>query len=309
MKKTISYLFVGASMVILLFLESCSKSSSPLPLIGGYASSDAVASSNLVSYFPFDGNANDSKNASVSATVVGATFVKGLRGESYKGATGSYATVAPSAAYTSLSSYTASFWYKLGAQPNSTSGPQGLFFVSGTKSSSTSTYLPANGTELIFEIENHAKTNSDSLELHHGLTNLGSAGYQGFTMVAYDTTSFKGWIHVVATYDGGSSTYVIYQDGVAIANHSAFPTSTSTILYQGDITANPSVAPLGKMDWSSDPAYQITLGTWPAGVYGVSPSLGSNGCFLGQLDELRVYNTALSASDVGALYQLGLAGR
>ncbi|MBS1950835.1 MAG: hypothetical protein OJF59_002262 [Cytophagales bacterium] len=308
MKKTINYLFVGFSALVALTLVQCSKSSSSLPAINGYTSSDAVAASNLVSYFPFDGNANDSKNSSTTATAVGVTFVKGLRGEAYQGATGAYATLAPSAAYSSLPSYSVSMWYKLSAQPNNTSGPQGLFFLSGTQSNSQSSYQPVNGTLLIFEIENHAKTGSDSLQLHHGFTNLGSAGWQGFTMNAYDTSSFKGWSHIVTTYDGSSSTYVIYADGMPISNQSAFGTSTSSVLYQGNSGAAATTGQ-GNLSWSTDPPKAITIGTWPAGVYGVSPTLGSNGCFLGKMDELRIYNKALSPVEVGSLYQLGSAGR
>jgi len=298
MKKTISYLFMGASVVTLLALGSCSKSSDTLPAINGYASSDAVASTNLVSYFPFDGNAKDSKGTA-TATEVGVTYSTGLRGQAYKGATGAYATLAPSAAFSSLPSYTLSMWYKLGAQPNANSGPQGLFFLSGTNTLN----------ELIYEIDlpSGTQVGTDSLKIHHGFTNLASTGYQGFTMEAYDTTKYKdkGWIHLVTTYDGGSSTYVIYQDGVASVNASAFGKATSTILLQGQA---PSPGQ-GNLSWSTDVPKVITIGTWPATLYGVSPTLGSNGCFLGQMDELRIYNKALSASDVGALYQLGLAGR
>ncbi len=296
MKKTISYLCVGASVVTLLALGSCSKSDT-LPAIDGYSSSDAVAPTNLVSYFPFDGNANDSKNSSVTATVVGATFTKGLRGQAYHGATGAYATLAPSAAFSNLPSYSLSMWYKLGAQPNSTSGPQGLFFLTGTNTLN----------ELIYEIDtpNSSQVGTDSLKIHHGFTNLGSTGYQGFTMEAFDTTAYKGWIHLVTTYDGGSSTYTIYQDGVAILNASAWGKKTTYVLYQDGA----QTIPQGNLSWASDAPKQIIIGTWPATLYGVSPTLGANACFLGQMDELRIYNKALSASDVGALYQLGLAGR
>jgi len=300
MKKTIIYLFMGAGAVALLALAgSCSKSSDTLPTIGGYASSDAVASTNLVSYFPFDGNANDSKGTA-TATEVGVTYATGLRGKAYKGAAGAYATITPSAAYSNLPSYTLSMWYKVSAQPNSNTGPQGLFFLSGTNTQN----------ELIYEIDNPSasQVGGDSLKIHHGFTNLGATApgaYQGFTMEAYDTTAYKGWIHLVTTYDGGSSTYIIYQDGIAIKNASAFGKTTSTVLLQGQAPA----AAQGNLSWASDAPKTIIIGTWPAGLYGVSPTLGSNGCFRGQMDELRIYNKALSASDVGALYQLGLAGR
>jgi len=300
MKKTISYLLVGVSAMAMLTLGSCSKSSDTLPTIGGYASSDAVASTNLVSYFPFDGNANDSKNSGTSATVVGATFTKGLRGQAYQGAAGAYATIAPSAAYNSLPSYTLSVWYKVSGQPNATTGPQGLFFLSGTNTLN----------ELIYEIDrpNTSQVGTDSLKLHHGFTNLGSAGWQGFTMEAYDTSSYKGWKHMVTTYDGASSTYVIYGDGVPLLNASAWGKFTSYVLYQGNSGAAATTGQ-GSLSWSTDAPKVITIGTWPATLYGVSPTLGANGCFVGQMDELRVYNKALSATDVSALYLLGKAGR
>jgi hypothetical protein len=300
MKKTISYLFMGASVMTLLALGSCSKSSDTLPTIGGFASSDAVAKANLVSYFPFNSNAKDSLNSSSAATVVGVTFTAGLRGKAYQGTTGAYATLVPSAAYSSLPSYTFSLWYKVSAQPTDASGPEGLFFLSGTN----------NGTELIYEIDHPSasQVGTDSLKIHHGFTNLASAGWQGFTMEAYNTTNYTSWIHLVTTYDGASSTYIIYQNGVPVKNSSAFGKTTSTVLYQGN-SGTDATTGQGNLSWSTDAPKAITIGTWPAGVYGVSSSLGSNGCFLGQMDELRIYNVALTPAEVGALYGLGAAGR
>ena len=83
-----------------------------IPLIGGYASSDSVAAANLIAYFPFDGNANDTKGG-MTPTVVGTiTYTTGIRGQAYQGAAGAYATYTPSAAFTSLPSYSFSVWYQ-----------------------------------------------------------------------------------------------------------------------------------------------------------------------------------------------------
>ncbi|MGC4021294.1 MAG: Ig-like domain-containing protein [Cyclobacteriaceae bacterium] len=314
MKKTMMYLFMGMSVGTLFLVESCSKSSDALPTIGGYSSSDAVAPDNLVSYFPFEGNANDSKGTA-TATEVNVTYAtKGVKGKAYQGAAGAYATLAPSTAFSSLPSYTVSMWYKVTAQPTSGTGPQGLFFLSGTASNSGTDYEPSNGTELIFEIDlpSESQVGTDSLKIHHGFTNLNtnrlSGAWNGFTMEAYDTTDYKNWVHLVATYDGGSSTYIIYQDGVPILNSSAWGKKTSYVLYQGN-SGDAGTTGQGDLSWTPDPPKAITIGTWPAGVYGVSPSLGSNGCFRGQLDEIRIYNKALSPTDIGALYLLGVAGR
>jgi hypothetical protein len=300
MKKTISYLLMGVGMVSLLTLANCSKKNDSLPQIDGYSSSDAVAPDALVAYFPFDGNSNDTKGGS-TASAVGVTYPTGLRGQAYQGATGAYATLTPSAAFSSLPSYSLSLWYKLSAQPDANSGPQGLFFLAGTNTLN----------ELIYEIDrpSGSQVGTDSLKLHHGFTNLGSAGYQGFTMEAYDTTKYKNyWIHVVTTYDASSSTYVVYQDGIASINGSAFGKTASTVLYQGQSGAAATTGQ-GSLSWSTDPPKQIIIGTWPATLYGVSPTLGSTACFLGQMDELRIFNRALTTAEVGALFQLGLAGR
>jgi hypothetical protein len=297
MKKTISYVSMGVALVSLLTLANCSKKDSPLPQIDGYNSSDDVASDALVSYFPFEGNTNDTKGGS-TGTAVGVTYAAGVKGQAYQGAEAAYATVAPSAAFSSLPSYTISLWYKLPAHNTHT---MGLFFLSGTN----------NLAELIYEIDNYKKNTGDTLEIHGGFTNLGvpSTSYQGFTMTSHDTSAYKTkWVNLVASYDGSSSTYVTYQDGTAILNNSAFGNVLAGVLFQN--TSGPDATkPQGSLSWSTDAPKVITIGTWPPTLYGVSATLGSAGCFTGLMDEIRIYDRVLTTAEVGAIYQLGVAGR
>jgi hypothetical protein len=159
--------------------------------------------------------------------------------------------------------------------------------------------------ELIYEIEPFHPVSNDSVKIHHGFTDLGSPAYQGFTMESFDTAAIGKWIHVVTTYDGGSSTYVVYQNGVPINNSSAFGVNTSTAMW----TDGSKTTPLGNLSFASDPPKMIIIGTWPATLYGVSPSLGANGSFKGQMDELKIFNKALSQQEVAGLYLNGKAGR
>jgi len=288
---------LSAATLALFSITSCSKkSSSPPPpvLIGGYASSDSVASANLIAYWPFDGNSNDVKG-NLTAHAVQVTYGTGMRGQAYQGGDSTYATLVPDAAFSTLGSYSTSLWYKLTAQPTA-GDPGGLFFLSGT----------ANPNLLLCELESYAPVSGDSVKIHHGFFDVISPAYQGFTMESYDTAAIGKWVHVVTTYDGSSSTYVIYQDGVAIGNNSAFGQNITLTHMWTDGTMT---TPLGSLGWGSDAPVQIVIGTWPAGLYGVSPSLGSNGCFRGELDELRVFNKALSTSEVAGLYLNGKAGR
>jgi len=281
------------------FFLSCSKSSNnvapPTPL-GGYISSDSVAPGNLVAYWPFDGNANEQK-ANITANTVGATFTTGLRGQAYQGATGAYSTLTlPSGnAFSSLGSFSVSFWYKLPSQQPA-GNPGGIFFLTGA----------SNLNELIYEIEPYSPVSGDSVKIHHGFNDLGSPDYKLFVMESYDTAAINQWVHVVTTYDGGSSTYTIYQNGAPIGNNSAFGQNiTPTPMW----TDGTKTTALGNISFASDPPTGIVIGTWPPTLFGVSPTLGANGCFLGQLDEFRVFNKALSSSEVTGLYLNGKSGR
>ena len=304
MKKIVSALSLGILSVALVgvVFSSCKKSSTIAPptLIGGYASSDSVAPGNLIAYWPFDGNANDVKGGQTGTTAGGVSFTTGVRGQAYQGTSSGYATVPANSSFASIGSYSVSFWFKLPAQPVSSpnNDPAGMFFLSGTTTQN----------EIMAEIESYKPVSKDSVKIHHGFNNVGSPAWQGFIMESFDTSAINNWIHQVTTYDGASSTYTIYENGVAIGNSSAFSNGTyvtPTTIY----TDGSKATPMGNLNFSSDPPKQVILGTWPAGLFGVSPTLGSNGCFLGQMDELRVYNKALSASEVNGLYLNGKAGR
>jgi len=112
-------------------------------------------------------------------------------------------------------------------------------------------------------------------------------------------------VHLVVTYDGGSSTYTVYQN--------ATPSGTSTAFSNGGyITPNPlwtdgtKTTPLGNLSFSTDPPVSVIIGSWPDGLFG---QVAANTCFLGQLDELRVFNKALTQTEVAGLFLNGQAGR
>jgi hypothetical protein len=300
-KSKFHFLAISVLTAAVLGLGACSKSDSgttpppgPTP-IGGYVSSDSVAASSLIAYFPFDGNSNDVKG-SQTATASGVTYAAGgVRGQAYQGATGAYATLPAGHAYDSLKSYSLSVWYNLAAQP-ADGNPGGMFFLAGTNELNL----------LLLETEHYAPVSGDSVRVHHGFNDVGGTGpYKNFTMEAFDTAAIGKWVHFVMTYDGPSSTYVVYQNGVAVLNQSAFGKTTSTVLQNN----NPGGSPLGNMSFATDGPATVFIGTWPPTLYGVSPTLGANGSYLGEMDELRVFNKALTTGEVAGLYLNGKANR
>jgi len=298
-------LFLAAVIGLAFFgLQSCSKKSSgssgPTPpvLIGGFASSDSVEPQALISYWPMDGNLNDVKGAA-TATGVNVTYVTGVRGQAYQGDTNAYASFTPTAAMTGLQSFSLSYWYFQPAQPDTAPyTPQGMFFLADQGG--------ANPL-IIAEEQPYTPLSGDSVLLHAGLDFPAAKNYHGFTMTTFDTAAIGKWVFFTMTYNGGTSTYTVYQDAVAMLNESAYPTSTSTILLDGPTGSTPQ----GNMNFASDPPVEGTIGTWAPGVYGVDATLGSNHLsnWQGKLDEIRLFNIALSQTDVAGLYLNGLAGR
>jgi hypothetical protein len=315
-RKSNSLLMAGIIVAAGMSFGSCSKHNNgsggtTVTPLGGYVSSDSVASANLIAYFTFDNNVNDVKG-NQSGTASHATYATGIRGQAYQGQDStSYATVPASSAFASLQSFSVSLWYSMPSsakpQPN-TSEPGGIFFVSGSNSQN-------DGNEIMIEtdIPSANQLAADSVSIHHGFDNIGGVtnSWENFTMVSFDTAAST-WVHVVMTYDGGSSTYVFYQNGNPISVSSAYGNSASTLIYDGPLplgSGSPATQLQGNLSFAPDPPKTLYIGTWPPNLYGVSPSLGAKGGFKGAIDELRVFNRALSASEVAGLYLNGKAGR
>jgi hypothetical protein len=301
--KNVNRNMLFAAVIALGFFatESCSKKSSgptPPTLIGGFASSDSVEPQALISYWPMDGNLNDAKGGA-NATGTNVTYVTGVRGQAYQGDTNAYASFTPTAAMTALQSFSLSFWYYQPAQPDTSPyTPQGIFFLADQGG--------ANPL-IIAEEQPYTPVSGDSVELHAGLDFPNATQWKGWTMTVFDTAALGKWVFFTMTYNGGTSTYTVYQNAQAMLNSSAYGLATSTELLQGPAGSTPQ----GNMNFTSDPPVEGTIGTWAPGVYGVDPTLGSNhpSNWAGKLDEIRLFNIALTQTDVAGLYLNGLAGR
>jgi len=301
-KSKLPILFIMAAGIGLFGMVSCSKSSSggggptgPV-LIGGYASSDSVAASNLIAYWSFD-NTMTEKVSSLSATDSGTVTyaTTGVRGQAYQGDSGVYATYTPGSAFGALQSFTISFWYKLPANQTQLTKTQGVFFLEG----STQQNL------LMVEIEPYAAVSLDSVRIHPGFNDIGGPAYQLFVPETFDTLAVNKWVFFTVSYNGGTSTYTTYEDANPTGANTAFTSGqyiTPDLMY----TDGTMATPLGNLSFASGLPTKIDLATWPDGLFGQSASSNS---FLGQLDELRVFNKALTQLEVTGLFLNGQAGR
>jgi hypothetical protein len=113
-------------------------------------------------------------------------------------------------------------------------------------------------------------SNNNGLFFGFRNTNDFGCGFWGNDLITPSTYSSTNWHHWACIYDANTNLRSIYRDGMVVA------TGTASADFQGS-------------------------GTW---YVGYSPAIGGS-YFDGKLDDLRVHTTALSASQVAAVYSVG----
>lgn len=289
----IAGLLAGATIV-----SSCSKSDSPdaLPAIGGYNGSNDVASANLLAHWTFDGTNNEVISGTSPSKSTNASFIAGQKGQALQLSSGYllYPTITSLSSATALASFTVSAWVNV--KNNGTTASE-IFALSSPSATDW-------GQMINFHIETGQKPAAVDTMIVHGLLGQYSTGQRsgqdninsGDAIDAGNTYKIvKGagkWTHVVFKYDGSASTIDIYANGVVVSNSK----------YRVRGTTGPLVFPTPS---------QVIIGGFPSIATGFasSPNQVWQALFNGSIDELRVYNKALSDTDVSYLYQLEAAGR
>ncbi|WP_336516651.1 LamG domain-containing protein [Pollutibacter soli] len=269
---------LAVALVVSLMVTGCYKEFDPKsyqpPLsIGGYTSSDEIAPNNLVGWFPFDGDYAD-KVSNTAGTNVGTSFTNGFKGQAMQGALDAYVTFNPTAAIADMKSFTITYWVN---SPVNTAGIVGLVNISHK------TEFWGN-IDMFFENGSTQDAAKFRAHVRNGTTD---------TWVAKDgiPAVFDNWTNLALTYDAGSSTFNFYVNGS--------PSASSTAAGFGDISFK-EIGPMvfGTVQFQTTPSLTSATGKQPWASY-----------LTGALDEVRIYNTALSASDVSALVKLEGRGK
>ena len=268
-------LFLGMSFT------SCSSSSTPDPY-AGKTDPSTIATANLVAYFPFESATTSiSKGDGITFNKVGGAgaFVVGRRGNAYQGSTSQaylqYNLTATSA-LSNLSEYSYAAWIKT---PAPVGGAASVFNLNGGD---------ANLGNLDFIIE--SQSNADSLALKPFLLNSTSVWQAQDMWTWKKTNSTDKWIHVVSTYNKTTSVMSLYVNGQII---------NTGIKYGGPVPTVGAQPLLGALTFVNMTKFYI--GAWEPLVTGVAPSDWMK-YYPGMVDELRIYNKGLSATEVKALY-------
>ncbi len=284
--KTLSFIFaalVGASMF--LGITSCGEEE--LPPIDGYNNSDEVASTNLVAHWGFEGDGKETKSGAAPSSSINATYVDGLYegGKAVKFAAG-YLAYNEIAALNSLPNMTVSVWANFdnnGTHPtpffsmtraNEWAGNINLMAETGWKQAGKDTLI----------VKGLVVTNKDGNPSWQDSRNEPSKG--GVQVPKGINT----WKHMVMTWDGATSLFKIYVDGVKVSNPEWEQRGTT-----GPLNFYTPTKPL--------------IGAWGTNVPGGGTAEAWQKAMTGSVDELRVYNKALTDAEIGALYKLEKAGR
>jgi hypothetical protein len=244
----------------------------------------ATVPSGGVSWWRAEGDANDSidvHHGTMQPAVNGATFAAGQVGQAFSfDGSNDYVSLNPHAAALELTTGTATleFWM------NSMFGTCQTIFSLRQNSFAGPPIVPVN--EQFFQFGNcdgNAGTN-DTLTWRHV---VGGAVPAVVTTATYTGATpgggliNTGWHHVAITLDGSNT--VIYVDGSAVSVSSMGPNPGDW----GGFALTPTLATIGARD----------LGTSRSAV------------FRGQLDEVTLYDRALSAAEISSIHMAGAAGK
>jgi hypothetical protein len=277
MKKLTNILMIPA-MLACVGLSSCMKEFNPKsyapPLsIGGYTSTSQVAKANLVGYWSFNGNVVDSVS-NTAGTAVGTSFTGGVVGQALQGANNSYVVSATPAAIQNLTSFTFTSWVH---SPQNTNGIVGIMDIAHADN--------FWGNLTVFW-ENGGTATSGNLKIH--VNNNGVDAWLGNYAVA---DPWDKWINIAVSYDETSSTFKIYINGSILA--------TKTQAGYGPLHFQlASNMVFGTVQFQTNPSLTSATTSQPWASY-----------LTGQLDEVRIYNKALSDNDVSAIVKLEGRGK
>ncbi|HEY0899704.1 MAG TPA: LamG domain-containing protein, partial [Sphingobacteriaceae bacterium] len=268
--------------------------------IGGYSSTKEIAPDDLVAHWAFEGNVTDSV-ASLAGTGTNVTYAPGKKGQAYKGAANGYAVFNDAGAVIpALNSYTIAFWMNTPQAEKAT----GIFAINNNKDfwGNLDIYLESYVQKGV--------PNPDTLFLKVHMNNDNVAWKGQFTDAKIPAAVGK-WVHIAATYNATTSKYSLYANGLEIGvNTAGNPANTKSPVLNGDDPAT-STTKYGPLKFVN--ANALAFG---AMQFQTNPSLTTSATaqdwatnFSGSLDEFRIYNRALPASDISALFKLETLGR
>ncbi len=285
MKKLIkiSEVLLGIAIIFALALSSCDKNNKE-DEDDGKIDPGSIATANLVAYFPFDGNGTEKVASLQPEVTTNVTYVTGRRGQAYQGANEARLlyTLPANSKMKDLKSFSVAMWIR---SPLVTGDPEQTVFEIGK---STDLFWGNLKLGLL-----RTDDTSDSLKLKIFFLKDGvdwSGQHIDFSSKVF---AINRWMHLVYTYDAASSKFMIYKDGAKVTTNEGVENRWAA---SDEVSPRP---PLGEMLFKD--ADKINIGAWRPKSEGTADDAWM-GWFQGNIDELRVYDKGLTATEVKDLY-------
>ncbi|HNS30903.1 MAG TPA: LamG domain-containing protein [Tenuifilaceae bacterium] len=275
--KVFGTVLFGTMFAMSLTFTSCKDKEDP---DDGKIDPNTIATANLVAHFPFDNNATE-RIANLEPTMSpNVTYVAGRRGKAYQGADGAHLlyTLPANSKMKNLTSFSLAMWFK---SPLVTGDPEPTVFEIGKSDD-------LFWGNLKFAL-NRLSATADSLQLKAFFLKTGVEWSGQHVSYSNKVFAINTWMHLVIQYDENTSKYMIYKDGVKVETNQGVENRK-----QG-----PDGPALGPLAFAN--ADKINIGAWRPKSEGTAEDAWM-GWFLGNIDELRVYDKALSAQEVKNLY-------
>lgn len=278
--KKINYKLLSMLGLVVIMASSCQKMDEPG--LGDYPKDTNPPGGALKFYAAFDGTTSNSlKNAvdSIRANYPSENplaSVDGISGKALMGENKKFVKyIKPNDFATTAQSFTISTWYKRDGQTKNNTGTNGPEYLMSFKSSSGHW----SGASLLFFLEgNNAGCAvkvmvADATNADNWMTWEGGNVIPGLLN--------NQWHHLAIVYNKTTSTMTLYVDGVANSGTRTWGTH-------------------GNINFDDSKITEMRIGAGPGTSYDTDDWLSST--FKGAIDQVRMYNTALTAAEVNSLF-------
>ncbi|HEY0355514.1 MAG TPA: LamG domain-containing protein [Flavisolibacter sp.] len=278
MKKITNKLLLASLVVTSIGISSCfqkfdADSYAPPLNIGGFTSSKEIAPANLVGYWAFNGNYLDSVT-NTAGTPTGITFSGGVKGQAMQGALNGYMLATPSAAITGMNSFTITYWVN---SPLNTNGIVGLVNLANTTGfwGNIDMFFENGSTQSAAKFRAHIQDGgSEAWVAKDGLPGI-----------------FDNWVNFALSYDAATSMFKFYVNGNMVHSQTNAGLGPLNFTNVGNLV-------FGAVHFQTNPSQTSGSGNQPWASY-----------LTGLLDEVRIYNKALTDNEVNALVKLEGRGK
>jgi hypothetical protein len=276
MKTNLSY--IVSALALSFAVSSCTKkfepsSYAPALNIGGYSSSKQVASANLIAQWSFDDSTIDSVSKTVG-TPTGTSFSAGVKGKALQVAANGYVVSNTPTDVQNLKSFTTMLWFKSDLNTVAT----GLIDIANSA---------AGWGNLTIFLENGGDATKGLIKFH-----INSNSKEAWSEVYTVPSPWKKWNHLALSYNQATSDFTLYLNGSKIGNALNVP-NYGPITFQ-----NAAKMVFGTLQFQTTPSLSTTAGkeSWA-------------GSIIGQLDEVKIFNKALTVDEISSITKLEGRGK